>query len=149
MILSPRTRHCRKLSTIYTVLHLLCLFGPLLYFVSYGLIIGEIVSKVALSLTVIVSIILAAISFIVGVKHKAGLHRTILWTLISGVLFCLTQVKPFIWIMSIASILDELIFIRLKDKYKTLAQTNREIDLREQKQIKKKEKDKEEEAATA
>lgn len=129
---SERTKKCGVRAKILTALHILCLVGPLLYFIPFGLITGEVVSKVLLSFSVIVSIILAAISLIVGVKHRAGLHRSILWLLIGGILFCLETVKPFIWIMAAFSITDELLFVPLKDHYSTAYKTNKEIDLRTQ-----------------
>lgn len=84
-----------------------------------------------MSFTIIFSLILAFMSLIVGVKAKAGLQRTILWALLAGVLFCLQEVKVFIWIMCLASIIDELVFSRLKDYYKTAFISNKEIDKRE------------------
>lgn len=127
---SDRTKQCRNRKNIFGLIHFLCLFGPLLYFIPYGYVTGETVSKIGMSFTVIVSIMLAAISMIVSVTHKAGLHRCILWILIAGVLICLTEVKVFIWIMCITSILDELVFVRLKDYYKAALISNKEIDRR-------------------
>jgi hypothetical protein len=106
------------------------LFGPLLYFVPYGYVTGETVQKVALSMTVIVSVVLAVISLIVSVTAKAGLHRCVMWFLIAGVLFCLKEVQVFIWIMCVTSILDELIFVKLRDYYKAALISNKEIDRR-------------------
>ena len=130
MELSERTKDCRKRKWIYTLLHFLCLFGPLLYFIPYAFITGETVQKIAISFTVIVSIILCIISIVISSIHRAGIHRTIVWLLIAGVLFCLTEIKTFIWVMCITSILDELVFVKLKDKYAELTRTNKEIDRR-------------------
>lgn len=127
---SDRTKQCRNRKNIFGFIHFLCLFGPLLYFIPYGYITGETVSKIGMSFAVIVSIMLAAISMLVSVTHKAGLHRCILWVLIAGVLICLTEVKVFIWIMCITSIIDELVFVRLKDYYKAALISNKEIDRR-------------------
>lgn len=129
-MLSPRTKKCRNLMILFTILHLVCLIGPFLYFVPYAFVTGEVVSKLALSFATLFSLILGAISFIVDIKHKAGLHRSMLWTMIGGVLFCLSSVRPFIWIMAIVSLIDELIFVPIKDHYKTATATNREIDKR-------------------
>lgn len=128
---SDRTKQCRNRKNIFGLIHFLCLFGPLLYFIPYGYITGETVSKIGMSFTIIVSIMLAAISMFIGVAHKAGLHRCILWVLIAGVLICLSEVKTFIWIMAITSILDELVFVRLKDYYKAALISNKEIDRRQ------------------
>ena len=128
--ISDRTKQCRNLKNLFGFLHFLCLFGPLLYFVPYGFITGETVSKIAMGMTVATSIVLAIITIVVDVTHKAGLHRTIMWVLIAGCLFCLTEIKAFIWIMAITSIVDELIFVRLKNHYKAALISNKEIDRR-------------------
>ena len=127
---SDRTKQCKILSTIFGVLHFLCLFGPLLYFIPYGYITGEAVSKIGMSFTIILSVILAVISILVSVTARAGLHRCIMWVLISGVLFCLKEIQVFIWIMAITSILDELVFTKIRDHYKAALISNREIDRR-------------------
>jgi hypothetical protein len=106
------------------------LFGPFLYFIPYGYATGVVAEKISMSFTVIISIILAAISFIADVKHRAGIHRTIVWSLIAGVLFCLKDVEVFIWIMAICSLADEMIFVRLKDYYATALVASKEIDRR-------------------
>ena len=127
---SDRTKHCRTMKNIFGLFHVLCLFGPLLYFIPYGYITGETVEKIAMSLTIILSVILAVISIIVSATARAGLHRCIMWVLIAGVLFCLKEIQVFIWIMAITSILDELIFTKIKDHYKAALLANREIDRR-------------------
>lgn len=127
---SDRTKQCRLLKIIFGFLHFLCLFGPLLYFIPYGYVTGETVEKIGMSFTIIASVILAVISILVSVTARAGLHRCIMWILITGVLFCLKEIQVFIWIMAITSILDELIFTKLKDHYKTALISNKEIDRR-------------------
>lgn len=127
---SKRTKQCRAGNFIFGLLHILCLVGPFLYFIPYGFIMGETVNKIALGFTVVLSIILALISFVVDQTHRAGLHRSILWALIAGVLFCLSEVKTFIWIMAVVSLVDELIFVKIKDHYKIALAANKEIDRR-------------------
>ena len=127
---SDRTKQCKILSTIFGVLHFLCLFGPLLYFVPYGYVTGETVEKIGMSFTIIASVILAVISILVSVTARAGLHRCIMWILITGVLFTLQEIQVFIWIMAVTSILDELVFTKIRDHYKAALISNREIDRR-------------------
>ena len=127
---SDRTKQCRILNFVFGLLHFLCLFGPLLYFIPYGYITGETVEKIGMSFTIITSLILSIISIIVSATHRAGLHRCIMWVLISGVLFCLKEIQTFIWIMAITSILDELIFTKVKDHYHAALISNKEIDRR-------------------
>lgn len=127
---SDRTKYCRTMKNIFGLFHFLCLFGPLLYFIPYGYITGETVEKIGMSFTIILSVILAVISIIVSATARAGLHRCIMWALIAGVLFCLKEIQVFIWIMAITSILDELIFVKIKDYYKAALIANKEIDRR-------------------
>lgn len=127
---SDRTKQCRNRKNFFGLLHFLCLFGPLLYFIPYGYITGETVSKIGMSFTIILSVILAVISILVSVTARAGLHRCIMWVLISGVLFCLKEIQVFIWIMAITSILDELVFTKVRDHYKAALISNKEIDRR-------------------
>lgn len=127
---SKRTKQCRALKNIFSILHFICLFGPLLYFIPYAYLIGKPVEKISLSFTVIVAIILVAISTITSITARAGLQRCMLWSLICGVLFCLTDIKAFIYIVAISSILDELVFVKLRDYYKTALISNKELDRR-------------------
>lgn len=127
---SKRTKQCRALKNLFSFLHFLCLFGPLLFFIPYSFAMGTPVSKIALGLTTIVSLILGAFSLIADKTSVGGLHKSILWFCIIGVLFCLESVKGFIWIMAITSILDELIFVRLKNQYSAALISNKEIDRR-------------------
>lgn len=127
---SDKTKQCRTLKNVFGLLHFLCLFGPLLYFIPYGYITGGTVSKIGMSFTIILSVVLAVISILVSVTARAGLHRCIMWVLISGVLFCLKEIQVFIWIMAITSILDELVFTKVRDHYKAALISNKEIDRR-------------------
>lgn len=127
---SDRTKYCKTMKNIFGLFHFLCLFGPLLYFIPYGYVTGDTVEKIGMSFTIILSVILAVISIIVSTTARAGLHRCIMWVLIAGVLFCLKEIQIFIWIMAITSILDELIFTKIKDHYKAALIANKEIDRR-------------------
>lgn len=127
---SKRTKKCRFMKFIFGLFHLLCLLGPFIYFIPYALVTGAVVSKITLTLSCVLSLILGAISLIVDQTHRSSLHRSITWILIAGILFCLASVKEFIWIMAISSILDELIFTKIKDHYAVALISNKEIDRR-------------------
>lgn len=129
-MISERTKQCKRRKIIFSILHFLCLFGPFMYFIPYGYATGEISEKIVMSFSVVTALILALLSVISDVKHRAGTHRIMLWGLIVGVLFCLQQVKTFIYIMALTSILDEMIFVRLKDYYKAAEIANKEMDRR-------------------
>lgn len=128
---SDRTKKCKRMSILFSILHFLCLFGPLAYYVPYGFISGETVEKVSMSFAVIVSVILAMLSIVIDVKHRAGLHKSIMWFLIAGTLFCLEDIKVFVLIMAATSIIDELIFTRAREHYATAYTANIEIDRRQ------------------
>ena len=127
---SERTKQCKRRKIIFSILHFLCLFGPFMYFIPYGYATGEMGEKIVMSFSVVTALILALISVITDVKHRAGMHRIMLWGLIVGVLFCLQQVKTFIYIMAFTSIVDEMIFVRIKDYYKAAEIANKEMDRR-------------------
>lgn len=127
---SKRTKQCKKLANLYGMLHFFCLYGPFLYFIPYALIMGTVGKKIALSLFLIVSLCLAFFAIIGDAKTRGGLYKTIMWILIIGVLTCLEQAKTFIYLMAIISIIDELLIIKLKDKYKDAYAANKEIDRR-------------------
>ena len=127
---SKRTKFCRLMKFIFGFLHFLCLLGPFLYFIPHALIVGEVASKITLTLSCVVSMILAATSLVIDQTHRAGLYRSITWILIAGILFCLASVREFIFIMAIASVLDELVFVKIKNHYSAALISNKEIDRR-------------------
>ena len=130
MKLSKRTKKARTISIIFCILHFLCIFAPLAYYVPYGFITGETKEKVVMSFSIIFSIVLAVISIVVDVRTRAGLQKTMLWGLILGVMICLEQAKDFIVIMAIVSIVDELIITHIQEHYANVYKTNKEIDRR-------------------
>lgn len=127
---SERTKQCKRLSILFLVLHVLCLFGPLLYFIPYAYIVGEVGRKLVLSLFLIVALCLSVIAIISDAKTRGGLVKSIMWTLIIGISICLQEVKVFIYIMAIVSVIDELVIVRLRALYKDAYASNKEIDRR-------------------
>lgn len=128
--LSERTKTCRTRKWIFTILHYLALFGPFLYFIPYCFVTGDVVSKIAIGLVAVVAIILSAGALVMDVKHRAGLHKSAFWALIAGCAFVLESVTPFVLIMAAVSVVDELVFVRVKDHYAAAQLTNTEIDRR-------------------
>lgn len=127
---SKQTKSCKTKKIIFSIIHFLLLFGPLLYFFPYAFLVGTVTTKVAMSLSVVVSIVLSLISILVEAKHRGGFSKSIMWILILSVMTALTQVKGFIAVMAGASIFDELIVCPLKNHYKTELIANRAIDKR-------------------
>lgn len=128
---SKRTKQCKNLHLLFSILHFLCLFGPFLYYIPYAFVVGATVTKVTLSLSIIVSLTLSFFMLISDATARAGFTKSIMWILVAGVILCLTEVKIFVFIMAFISVLDELIFIKLRDKYKDAAAANKEIDRRQ------------------
>lgn len=129
--MTERTKKCRTANIIFAILHFLCVFAPIIGFVIYGYVTGETVEKVCLSMTVVAGILLGVISFITSSSaSKNGLNRIVVWVLIIGIMFCLEDLRVFIFIMAATSILDEAVIVKLKDRYEELYRTNKEIDKR-------------------
>lgn len=127
---SERTKQCKRLSILFLVLHILCLFGPLLYFIPYAYIVGEVGRKLALSLFLIVALCLSVVAIISDARMRGGLAKSIMWILIIGISICLQEIKVFVYIMAIVSVIDELVIVRLRAKYKDALASNKEIDRR-------------------
>lgn len=125
-----RTKQCKRAYIALTVLHFLALFGPFLYYLPYGYATGTPKQTVGMSMMVLVALILLIVSVVVDVSKRAGLHKTMMWVLIAGVFIVLKNITVFMWIMMVTSILDEIVFVPLKNRYKSLWQTNKEIDKR-------------------
>lgn len=125
-----RTKKLRTIKIILGILHFLCLFGVLAAFGIPAFITAEVGSKAILGVCGMVTIMLGLVSTVVSVKHKAGLHRSMMWALIIGVMKCLNSIAPFVWTMALASILDECLISPAYENYKTALLANREMDKR-------------------
>ena len=119
------TKKYKTRKTIFSILSILCLIGPLLFFIIQGFAGAAVVGKLVLSLTSLGAIILAGIS----VLFKYHLRSPIFLCLM-GLWVALESLLPAIICISIAVILDEFIFSPLKAKYKQLYIINKEIDKR-------------------
>ena len=127
---SKQTKNSKVGKIIFSILHFLALFGPFLYFIPYVFITGEIVSKITIGLSIVIALILAGVGLLLDASRRGGLTKSIMWVLIMALLTGLAHVKTFIFIMAGTSILDELIFCPLKNKFKTKFIANKEIDKR-------------------
>ena len=129
--MTERTKQCKRNKIIFSILHYLAMLAPIIYFAAFVIITGEVVQKVAMTIDIIVVLILGVLSLFTDVKYRGGLRKTMLWAMIAGIVWCLNRAHTFIIIMAICSILDELIFVKLKDRYAELTRTNKELDRRE------------------
>ena len=103
---SVRTKQCEVVVIITTILHIILLVGPFVYFVPFSLGVGAKVEQIALSMSSLVSVILVLVSIIIDTTRRAGLHRTALWLITAGIITCLGELSlVFIWIMAGIAIL--------------------------------------------
>ena len=115
-----------------SVLHIVLLVAPFLYFLPFSLYIGDKVEKITLAMSSLTAAILVVISIILDVTHRASLHKTALWLVIGGIATCIGSISTiFIWIMAAISIADELVIMPIRNKYRLLLISNKEIDKRE------------------
>lgn len=119
------TKHYKKLTVLFTILSLLCVVGPLIFFTVKAFIGAAVVGKIVVSLTTLASIILASVSIL----FKFHLRSPIFIALI-GLWVALDTLLPTIICISITVVLDEFIFSPLRKKYKNLHTINKEIDKR-------------------
>lgn len=112
------------------VLHFLAMFGPFLFYIPYAFATGSEKSSYGLAVSLVVAIILLVVSFIISAAHRAGLHKSIFWIILFGLITAVENQVTLVVVMSVVSILDELLFVPLRDKYKRLYETNKEIDKR-------------------
>lgn len=129
--MTERTKQCKRRKIIFSILHYLAMLAPVIYFAIFVIVTGAVVEKVAMTLDIIVVLILGVLSIFSDVRHRGGLHKTMLWAMIAGIVWCLERANTFIIIMAICSILDELIFVKQMNKYAELTRTNKELDRRE------------------
>ena len=129
---SGRTKQCRRLKWLFIILHIVLLLGPFCFFIPYAFTVGSAGEQVGLTLTSLVSLVLVIFSVIIDVKHRAGLHKAVLWLCVGGVILCLESIdiRAFVWIMVFASILDEVLICPLVVHYKAALLANVEIDKR-------------------
>lgn len=128
--MNKRTKQVKIRTIILGILHFLFWLGPFFYFIPAAFVTAEVGSKVLLSLTAIVTLIIGGISLLSDVKHKAGLQRSMLWSLVIGVMYCLESVAPFIWTLAITSIVDEVALRPLYEKHQVALLANKEMDKR-------------------
>lgn len=127
---SKPTKKYLGLSWIFGILHFALMFGPLCYYLPTAFMIAEPAARITMSLVFIVCAILAFIMLIVEAKTRGGLAKSILWLCILGITMALTQVQTFIYIMAIASVLDEILIVRVWDHSKQCYKINKQMDKR-------------------
>lgn len=130
MAASERTKKCRAMTVIMSILHFLCLFGPLLGYLGYAFAIGTEVTKVSLGIVAVAAVILIVAALLFDQVHRQGLYKTAFWSVIGILILFLKYATPFVLTLSIVSIIDELVIVRVRDHYKAALLANKEIDKR-------------------
>lgn len=128
--MSERTKGLNACKIIFFIIHIVLLFGPFIYFVPQAFILAQEGEKLALTLGIITCLILSLIALISDAKTKGGLARSIIWLFILVITMCLSEIKIFIYVMSIASLVDELLIYKIYTIVKSKYQINKEIDKR-------------------
>lgn len=129
--MSKRTKQCKRLNILFTLLHFICLFAPFVYFIPAAFTFATATKRIVLSLFLITAGCLSLIAVLGELKTRGRLFKSVFWIMVFGITLCLIEVKPFVFAMCIISLVDELLFARLATKYKVAYATNKEIDRRE------------------
>ena len=115
--------------------HYSLMLGPLIGFAIKGLVYSvqcNTAYKVVLPLMVSASILLAVIGLMIDIKYRAGLHKTIFWSMVLVISYSLQSVKAFLWILAVDSILDELLvrplYHNCKQKLMVCKEVNRTLN---------------------
>lgn len=124
--MNKRTKTFRTLAIVFTVLSLLAMFGPMIYFCGFAFLGGTAtVYKVALVSSVAVVMIMTMVSALA--KWAA---RSRIWIILLALFFCLDSFLTVIIVFCVTQILDELVFCPLKRYFWHKHSINSEMDKR-------------------
>lgn len=126
---SDTTKKYKRLSILFFVLSIIVTVAPLIAFTIVGFVNGEVHEKTALGISILVSLILVVLNFLM----KMSLRSTI-WILVLGIFYALRHYMDTLMIMvlviAIGTIIDEFVLSPLHKIYKDKAKINKEIDKR-------------------
>lgn len=129
MAASKYTKECRAKLWILRILDWICLFLPLLIYICVALSSNGVlaIQKVAVVGSVVVAGILTAINIMSQKKIRCSV-----WIIVLGLYMAIKEyLLPLIIILAITSILDDLVFTPLINKYYTKTVASETIDERE------------------
>lgn len=125
MSASKPTKKYRIGYWILTVLSWVLVFGPLAGYFIYAMIISGTVQKAGLVSTLFAAIVLTVISVIMK------LHlRSALFILLLGIYIAIDKISVLLIVVSVCSVLDELVVSPLQRIFKSKLSINKEMDKR-------------------
>lgn len=125
MSASKQTKKYRIGYWVLTVISWALVFGPLAGYFIYGLIVSGTVQKAGLLTTLFVAIVLTVVSAIMK------LHlRSALFILVLGIYIAIDKISILLIIVSVCSVLDELVISPLQRSFKEKLGVNKAIDKR-------------------
>lgn len=122
---SETTKKYRLAYWILTVISWILVFGPLAAYLIYAMIISGTVQKAGLVTSLFAAIILTGISIILKLHIRSALFIMIL-----GIYLAIREISVLLVIISICTVLDELVITPLQKSFKNRLTINKEIDKR-------------------
>ena len=119
------TKKYKRLALIFSLLSILVLLAPMVYYLVEAFIAGVVIEKLALGGLATMAIILTLFNTIM----KANL-RSPIWLLLIGIFLVLENILPLIIFIAVGTILDEFLLTPLARRYRNLYTINKEIDKR-------------------
>lgn len=122
---SETTKKYRLAYWILTAISWILVFGPLAAYLIYAMIISGTVQKAGLVTSLFAAIILTGISIILKLHIRSALFIMIL-----GIYLAIREISVLLVIISICTVLDELVITPLQKSFKNRLTINKEIDKR-------------------
>lgn len=122
---SETTKKYRMAYWALTVISWTLVFGPLAAYLIYAMIVSGTVQKAGLVTSLFAAIILTGISIILKLHIRSALFIMIL-----GIYLAIREISVLLVIISICTVLDELLITPLQKSFKNKLVINKEIDKR-------------------
>lgn len=125
MSASKQTKKYRIGYWVLTVISWALVFGPLAGYFIYGLIVSGTVQKAGLLTTLFVAIVLTVVSVIMKLHLRSSL-----FILVLGIYIAIDKISILLIIVSVCSVLDELLISPLQRSFKEKLGVNKAMDKR-------------------
>lgn len=124
--MNQRTQKFRKLYWSFKVIDIILSFGPVLYFLGYGLATGSTQTKLVITMASMIGILLTIWSLMMKYRWKSPILF-----LIVALTAALEQIRIAILVIAICTFIDELVIEPLTKKFALKLNINKEMDKRE------------------